>query len=352
MAAELYPWNRRLATALVDQLPRLPHGLLLSGPAGVGKTSFAVWFAQFLLCDQPDADGSPCGQCRGCTLFAAGSHPDVHVIQPEAVYKSASDLCARYALRYPPTNKSSSSKDSTVIRIDQIRALIEDCQTRPQIAQRRVVLLAPADTLNVNAANSLLKLLEEPATGNYFLLVTHQPLRLPATIRSRCSRIEFYAPERSTARSWLESRGVATPGIESLLALAGCAPLQALALSESGFLAQQDSLESDLAGLTTGQGDPFACAARWKALGSDRCLVWLQGWLADLAALMLHADPPRLRNPALVARLHAWEKRLNLKRLFLFSETVAQSRPLLGGPLDELLILEDMLIRWTELSNA
>jgi DNA polymerase III subunit delta' len=345
----LHPWNEAKATAFLRDRQRLPHALLFAGPKGLGKNAFAAWLTQFLLCVNPSDEGNPCGHCQGCRLFAAGNHPDLHVVQPEAVYKSSGTLIAQYALRYLPGEKSKESKDSSVIRIDQVRSLIENAQTRPQIAACKVMLLNPADAMNVNAANSLLKLLEEPPPDSYLLLVADRPARLPATIRSRCARLEFHTPPQETALAWLQTQNLPNGEARLLLELAGGAPLAALALAESGFLEQRTILLEDMEKLASGQGDPLACAARWKPLGAERCLLWLQGWLSDLIVTAMQVGTTRLHNPDLGSRLQAVEKRLDLKQLFEFAAGVARGRFLLGGPLDELLLLEDTLIRWTEL---
>ena len=344
----LHPWNEAKVAAFLRDRQRLPHALLFSGQKGTGKNSFATWLAQLLLCANPAADGKSCGHCQGCRLFTAGSHPDLHVIQPEAVYKSSGTLIAQYAVRYPP-EKSKESKDSTVIRIDQIRSLIVDAQTRPQIGACTVMLLSPADCMNVNAANSLLKLLEEPPPDSYLILVADRPARLPATIRSRCAHMEFRIPPVDDALAWLQTQGLSGANARLLLELAGGAPLTALALAESSFLDQRMVLLDDMEKLASGQGDPLACAARWKPLGAERCLLWLQGWLSDLIVTAMQVGAARLHNPDLGARLQAVEKRLDLKQLFEFSEGVARGRSLLGSSLDEQLLLEDLLIRWTEL---
>lgn len=348
---DLHPWNQDKALRLIRDRARLSHALLLAGQKGLGKEAFSDWLAQVLLCARPESDGQACGKCQSCILFVAGTHPDMHVVQPESIYKNADDRLARYALRYPPEDKSRDTKDSTVIRIDQIRALIASSQTRPQIAHCKVLILSPADSMNVNASNSLLKLLEEPPPDSFLILVAHRPSRLSATIRSRCTRLEFHVPDPGLARGWLQSQDVSAVEADLLLALAGGAPLEARTLADSGFLMQRADLHADMETLATGQGDALACAARWKSLGAERCLAWLQGWLADLAVLMLHAEPAHLRNPDLRARLQPLEKRLHLNEIFRYAESVARNRNLLGGSLDEQLILEDTLIYWTELRS-
>ena len=347
--AQVHPWNAAKAAAFVRDRERLPHALLLAGPKGLGKNALATWLAQYLLCVQAGDDAKACGHCQGCRLFAAGSHPDLHVLQPEAIYKSSDALIAKYALRYPPADKSKDSKDSSVIRVDQIRSLIEAAQTRPQIAACKVVILSPADCMNVNAANSLLKLLEEPPSDSYLILVADAPARLPATIRSRCTRVDFYMPAQDVAMTWLRSQELPDADSRLLLGLSGGAPLAAQRLAGSDFLAQRGALLEDMEGLASGQADPVACAARWKSLGADRCLLWLQGWLSDLIRTALHAGPELMHNPDAATRLQAMEKRLDLRQLFQFADVVARGRALLGGPLDEQLLLEDTLIRWTEL---
>ena len=344
----LLPWNIGRAQMLARDLERLPHALLLSGPRGLGKNRFAIWLSQLLLCQQPTATTVPCGQCRSCQLFLSASHPDLHVVQPESVYKQSTSLLARYGYRYPPEDKSRDSKDSTAIRIDQVRALIAASQTRPQFAARKVLILSPADSMNVNAANSLLKLLEEPPPDSHLLLVADRAARLRATIRSRCTRIDLRIPSARDAQAWLEAQGMAAADAARLLALAGGAPLEAVGLAEQGFLAQRDQLVTDLDALLGGQGDPLTSAARWRQLGAERSLNWLQGWLADLIRIGVCPDTPASHNPDMAPRLQAQKKRLDLRLLYKLTDNVAHTRQMLGGSLDEQLLLEDLLIRWAE----
>jgi DNA polymerase III subunit delta' len=345
----IHPWNEAKANSFQRDRQHLSHALLFAGPKGLGKNALATWLAQLLLCANPSTQGSPCGLCQGCRLFAAGSHPDLHVLQPEANYKSSDSLIAKYALRYAPADKSKESKDSTVIRIDQVRSLIEAAQTRPQIAACKVLILSPADSMNVNAANSLLKLLEEPPADSYLLLIADRPARLPATIRSRCVRMELRSPPAESSLTWLHTQNLENGDAKLLLELAAGAPLAALELGKTDFLGQRITILDDLEHLTGEQGDPLACATRWKALGAERCLLWLQGWLSDQILIAVHPDAESLHNSDLRPHLQALEKRLDLKQLFGFADRVAQGRSLLGGPLDEQLMLEDLLISWTAL---
>lgn len=344
----LHPWNSVIAGRLAHDRSRLSHALLFAGPGGVGKSSLATWLAQLLLCGEGVSPTAPCGNCHACKLFSAGSHPDLHVVLPDALAKSAQSLLARYAQRYTGEDKGKEGKESAAIRVDQIRTLIANSQTRPQIARSKVVILSPAESLNTNAANSLLKLLEEPPPDTFLILIADTPGRLPATIHSRCTKIVFSLPERGVSRAWLEDAGVKPGRGDLLLSLAGNAPLLALELHKSDFHEQRSELHNELENLKNGQGDPLACAARWKTLGAERCLAWFAGWLADLATLKACGEPINIRNQDLLPRLQALEKRLHFGELVRFHALALQSRAVLGGSLDETLILEDVLISWTQ----
>jgi len=346
----LYPWIQDVASSLMRGRANLPHALLLSGPPGLGKTEFGMWLAGMLICESPVAL-APCGQCLQCQLFRSVSHPDLHVVAPENIFKNGDSLFARYAVRYSPEDKSRESRESTVIRIDQVRALIEACQKRPQSARCKVFLISPAEMLNINAANSLLKILEEPPADSVFVLVSHQPDRLPATIISRCVRVSVSIPDTKSARSWLTKKGVMPDVAAIALAQCGGAPLAAEALIETGFIEQRQALINDLDSLLNGSGDPVSCASRWKSLGARGCLTWFMGYLADLASILAGGSEQLLRNPDKVDQLQGLKNRLNLFQIMSFMRVVGVNRSLLNGSLDEQLILDETLIRWTELGG-
>ena len=171
-----FPWQQEAWSALAGRLDRLAHALLLAGPEGLGKNAFTERLAQLLLCMAPVA-GTACGRCQSCQLLAAGSHGSA--LCNRKVYKNTDRLLARFACAI---RRAVSTAAGTAIRIDS--TLIDVSHRRPLIAGRKILILSPADALNLNAANSLLKLLEEPSPDNHLLLVSAQPTRLPA-VRSR-----------------------------------------------------------------------------------------------------------------------------------------------------------------------
>ena len=149
----LYPWQKNQWQRLLSQhrQERLPHALLLTGAAGLGKETFARQFAQFLLCKA--AGESVCGQCAGCSLILANNHPDLLMIAPEESGKN--------------------------IKVDQIRDMSATLNQTAQRAGYQVAIISPAEALNRAAANALLKTLEEPSGRVLLLLVSHQPGALP-----------------------------------------------------------------------------------------------------------------------------------------------------------------------------
>ena len=318
--AKHYPWHDEIWASLTARLDRLPHALLLQGAAGLGKQSFTHRFAATLLCVQPDSKMDACGRCHSCQLLAAGNHPDLRQLAP--------------------------AEDKRSIVIDQIRELGAFFALRPHTSARKVAILAPADSMNLYAANSLLKILEEPPLGSVLLLVSHQPTRLPATVRSRAQRVVFPMPERAPALAWLMAQ--AGTSAELLLDLAAGAPLKALVLAEGGFLASREEFLRDLSLLLTGRGDPLACAKRWKEAGAEASLGWLTGFVADLVrCLTLENGSVRVLNPEAAGFLQKHKNVLYLNGLFMYLDAVSSARNgLASGSLDELLILEDLMIRW------
>ena len=225
----MHPWNQPLFESLRARLERFPHALLIHGARGTGKLALAERVAQLLLCEDPAR--RPCGRCEGCRWLAAGSHPDFRRVEPEALAKEPPvDPEAE------PEAPAKRTKPSTVIKIEQVRDLAGFLNLRSHRGRLRVALVHPAEDMHPNAANALLKGLEEPPAGAVFLLVSHRPSQLLPTIRSRCVALGVPIPARPVAMQWLAEQSVPNPG--RWLAYAGGAPLQA-----AGFAERAESLE-------------------------------------------------------------------------------------------------------------
>lgn len=248
-----YPWQETMWQALQQRIAadRLPHALLLSGAAGLGKLDFAHLLARSLLCDSP-VQGLPCGQCRGCQLLAAGTHPDFQAVQPE--------------------------EEGKEITIGLIRDLLAWQALTPQYGRARVVIIEPADRMNLNAANALLKTLEEPGRDALLLLVTARPAALLPTIRSRCQPLPFAAQHGEAALAWLNQRLGDAAQAALALAISGGAPLRAAALVESGGMERRERLFTDFETVVTGRQEPVALVAQWLELPVQETLAALHGW--------------------------------------------------------------------------
>lgn len=321
---ERLPWHQEqwalLTTA--QKNGRLPHALLLAGGSGLGKWQFAQQLAHALLCQSPDESGKPCDACQACHLFQVGTHPDLQRVEPDEASKSGD------------------------IRIDDIREMSHKEALTAQAGGNKVILIHPAERMTMAAANSLLKTLEEPSPQTRIILVSSHPHRLPATIRSRCQQIRFTPPPQEQAVSWLEQQGV-TADSQTLLGLSGGAPLAALALSQPEIMQQRSQQLEEFMALAGKEADLTAVAGRWAAFDQTRTLTWLSGWLIDMIRLQAAEDCTQLFNPDQRNALHTAGKRLESKLLHQLLEGVHEARRLADSALNPQLVLEDLLIRWS-----
>ena len=314
----LYPWLRTAWSGVQRARAegRLPHALLLWGPAGVGKSDFAHLLARSLHCAGPDADGLPCGACDDCRLWAAGGHPDFHALRPEAQGKP--------------------------IKVDPLRELCAQLAMSRHQAAFKLALIEPAEAMNVNAANSFLKTLEEPTDNTVILLVSAAPARLPATIRSRCQALRMAAPEPGQALAWLRTRLPEGADAEALLELADGAPLRALALHEQGLADKAAEWAQQLRAIAAHGADPLPVAAEWLADAPRDALYWLHGWLRALIRRLSLGQPP-------ADGLQPPPEGLDWRRLFGLLDRVARALDEWATGLNRQLMLEQILIDWRAL---
>ena len=220
------PWLAEpLARALAAQRG---HALLLHASAGAGALPFAIALAQAWLCEAEAGARRPCGRCGSCRLVHARVHPDLQVLLPETL---------RRELEWPlaedkPEGEEGKRKPSRVIRVDEVRRLIDRVYMTSARGRGKVALLHPADVLNQQSANALLKTLEEPPPGTRMLLTTADPALLLPTVRSRCQHIALPEAPHEQAAAWLQAQGVDAP--EVLLAACSGRVLDAWALAQAG----------------------------------------------------------------------------------------------------------------------
>lgn len=185
---------------------RMPHALLFAGPEGCGKLPMALALAQRLLCEHPTAEGEACGDCKSCRMANKLSHPDLHFIFP--TIKAQGQKGAALSDQYLPEWREQIAETPYFSRQTWLRRMqVENQQSLINVAEAnniigklanvssqggyRVVVVWLAEQMNVECANKLLKILEEPPQQTVFILTANQPERLLSTILSRTQRIDF-----------------------------------------------------------------------------------------------------------------------------------------------------------------
>ena len=207
---ELYPWLTNDVAHFLELIgdEKFPHALVVHGSAGYGKRMLALSIAGVLLCAKAERHVR-CGTCKSCQLIDAGMHPDLSIV---------------------------GSAGGRSIVIATIRQLQSSLLQTSQQGGRKVCVIVGAETMNDNAANALLKLLEEPPDGTYFLLVSDRPARLPKTIVSRCVRHAIVRPTNEQLTAWLlaQSPTTAKRDIHRVLAVSRGNPDRARDLLSGG----------------------------------------------------------------------------------------------------------------------
>lgn len=314
----------------------MPHALLLTAPEGTGKGLLAQALAARLLCESPRGDLA-CGTCASCNWLASGNHPDFRHIVPEAASADQES-----------TSEAEKKKASRQILIDQIRDLESFVYVGGHRGGARVVIIEPAEAMNVPAENALLKILEEPPASVYFILVSSYWRRLLPTIRSRCRVLKLPKPTVAEACKWLKGQGDAKA--EELLPLVGNAPLMAKRECEGG---RGPVLGALLASLSEPGRDPLALAARWQSqlqlkndagLPMENFVRLLQAWVFNLA-LRKMADRDRIGATRAEA-LRALAGRASSTGLIRCYNDLMKFRALASHPLNPQLFLEDMAERY------
>ena len=342
------PWHREQWDRLLGRRDSLHHGLLITGQPGIGKSEFALSLCKYLLCKEAlKKTGGFCDGCQGCRLFDAGTHPDMHVLTTELEsMEGRSGLIASYSDRYlDPREREKRAKPARVISVDQIRQLIERFSTHGHISNYRVALIYPADTMNLNAANALLKLLEEPPDDATLLLVSAEPGRLPATVRSRCTAIQLPLPDRDQALEWISDR--IPPELQpAALQVARGSPLKAIALAESGFLEAMRDFHTKLCGIVEGEVEAVDVASRLAKTDFENSLHWLQIFVAELAAWRGAGKAPGWSQP-----IDFSINKISVDRIYMLYDKITGYRRSARSAGNEQLVLEDILLNLGKLAQ-
>lgn len=264
MSTDVLPWHKSQWDQILAARTsgRLAHAFLLAGPRGVGKRRFALRFTALMLCERHGTEA--CGECRSCKLVAAGTHPNLQVLQP--------------------------AEDKRDIAVEDVRECCERLSLTAHYGGAKVALVQPADALNANGANALLKTIEEPTSGSYILLMTDRPMLLAATLRSRCRFLRFAPPSRSDGLAWMKAQNPAADA--AALEFANGAPIRALELAASGAVARYAQWQRVVTSTATGQGTPLELAAGMKKPDALELIDWLIGWVVSQQRRLADGTPP------------------------------------------------------------
>ncbi len=320
-----YPWQQEIWNLFKYRLDsdKVPHAILLSGPAGMGKQHFARYLAASLLCHSDDKDNhQPCQQCKSCNLLKAGNHPDLDYLFPE--------------------------EEGKLIKVEQIRELITTINLKSQLERYKVAIIDPADNMNRNAANTLLKTLEEPAAQSVLILISQVKSRLPVTIRSRCQTINFKPVQFEQIKSWLKEQPLEDLSLaQNALAMAKGAPLECLRILSENEINRCRELVSELETIVKQKSDPVRTAERWNSEGADNIFRWLLYIFHELACMKAVNDRPGtgIVPPEILKRL---TNHMDLYRLVQCYDKLSGNNALINSQISYNAqgLLEDFIIYW------
>ena len=255
----------------------MPHAVMLQGIQGIGKQAFAGHAANTLLCEV--SGEAACGDCASCKLLAAGTHPDLRILEPLA--------------KEVTVNKEKVLKQEATIKVDAIRALSDWLRLTPHFNAYRIAIIRPAEAMTISAANALLKTLEEPARHCLLMLLVTDSGSLPATVRSRCQLFQLAVRDRSTTIDWLVTQQIQNP--ESALDLALGGPYSAVSAAAPEAMSQRERLLKVWINILQGRASVALSAKSISEIPTREILQCFSSLVADTVKLAF--DPSsRIRN--------------------------------------------------------
>lgn len=284
---------------------------------------FAEQVAHLLVCDSPQ-NNRACGLCPACKLVNADTHPDLIRLAPE--------------------------EDKNSISIDRVRSLSTALSLKPQYSKYRIILITPAHKLNRNAANALLKTLEEPGENNLFLLVTDHLEMLPATIRSRCQIMSIPTPSRHDAEIWLKPQ-LQIDNSQRLLEIAAGSPLKALKLASDETVKEYELVAALWLKLSKEQIDPITAASSVEKIELHSIIEWITRWVIELIRAQFNPCLSKSSEAGDSPLLKDLQVSLNLRQLFELLEQLFQAKKQLDSPINRQLMLEAIFVSWSNISK-
>lgn len=368
MTRSVYPWHT-LAWERLD-LENLPQAILLHGQAGIGKLDFALELSQAILCEADlfSSGTKPCKECQACRWFETANHPDFIGLVP-AINQHRMPHAELEGMPKPEVEvveekeEGDGKKESAFIKIEQVRRAIDAINVGTHRGGRRIVLIYPLEGLRPDAANTLLKSLEEPNAQTIFILLSDRLDRVLPTIRSRCQLIALPKPHRDSALQWLRSKlvtvseqKISPEEIEATLDEQGGAPLAAKEVivarrmgdDKDGIALASSTTRLLLEGLSKGRDIAWIeCAEKIHKAPFGVLLACMQRWLFDIQSAKQGGEARYYRRHE--KHVQALAPQVNMSKLLKLWKIVLLARRHENHPLSTRVQLESLLLQYQQL---
>lgn len=299
---------------------RMTHAYLFAGPEGVGKETVALSFARALLCSR-SVSGDACGVCRACRQMQSGNHPDYYAAGPQGAS----------------------------IKIDQIREIQRKVPYRSYQGGRKLFLIRQAETMTAQAANCLLKTLEEPPADTVFILITARPQLLPPTIISRCQQVFFKnIPIPELIQGLVALHGMTREGALLPAALSGGSMGKALAYTAGSFQEKRQAVYRLLEAL--GEAGPCEALEMAEKVAESKenayfTLEILACWYRDLMVCRETGETGLLFNPDYAEIIIKESERFETTTLLEIIESIESAKNRIETNINARLVLEALFLQ-------
>ena len=317
VTSKVYPWQKTTWDTLTTRFPNIGHGLLFYGKEGCGKHAFAKHFLAWVLCLNKQPQGA-CGECSSCQWLKSDTHPNyVHI-----------------------TTDEENKKQNAKIKIEKIRDLLPFVQQTGE--GWRVILIEPAEALNLASSNALLKTLEEPGERVVLILLADHYLKLPATIRSRLQHFALDRISYEQATSYLDEHlsEIAEVQPDLLLGLSNDMPLQAIEIAKSDWFTKRQIFLNDWLKIVAQKNMPLFFSGKWqKELSFSDFIVLFEYLLGDLICVKL--NQPQKNTDLDFDQLSPY---YDLESLFNIYSELQQAKKLVEQNVQSQLIIDQLFI--------
>ncbi|NUF22088.1 DNA polymerase III subunit delta' [Acinetobacter oleivorans] len=317
VTSKVYPWQKTTWDTLTTRFPNIGHGLLFYGKEGCGKHAFAKHFLAWVLCLNKQPQGA-CGECSSCQWLKSDTHPNyVHI-----------------------TTDEENKKQNAKIKIEKIRDLLPFVQQTGE--GWRVILIEPAEALNLASSNALLKTLEEPGERVVLILLADHYLKLPATIRSRLQHFALDRISYEQATSYLNEHlsEIAEVQPDLLLGLSNDMPLQAIEIAKSDWFTKRQIFLNDWLKIVAQKNMPLFFSGKWqKELSFSDFIVLFEYLLGDLICVKL--NQPQKNTDLDFDQLSPY---YDLESLFNIYSELQQAKKLVEQNVQSQLIIDQLFI--------